>query len=180
MPAPANPAPDGLTPFETTLGKPRAQWSKADWRMVAKDLAGIPAPAKAKRGRPTKPTKPTKPISNKLIELVGATPANDVALEKTDGRPREVTADVDTYSAVEELRQKWLLVNNTVSYAAIYRYLAEQAKEGRITDSPDAIKQYALSIKARYQRGKKTVQNLSKNNIKKADFQGLLSHWHSR
>ncbi len=173
MPAPANPAPDGLTPFETKLGKPRAKWSKADWCTVAKDLAGIPAPAKAKRGRPTKPT---KPIPNKLIELVGATPAKNVASEKTNGRPREVTADVNTYNAVEELRQKWLLVNNNVSYAAIYRYLAEQVNQGFSVN----LDQYALTIKARYQRGKKIVQNPSKNSTKQSDFQGLLFHWHSR
>jgi hypothetical protein len=176
MPAPANPAPDGLTPFETKLGKPRTKWSKADWRTVAKDLAGIPAPAKAKRGRPTKPTKPTKPIPNKLIALVGATPAKNVASEKTNGRPREVTADVDTYDVVEKLRKEWLLVNNNVSYADIYRYLAEQVNQGFSVN----LDQYALTIKARYQRGKKIVQNSSKNSTKQADFQGLLSHWHSR
>ena len=50
MPAPANPSPDGLTPFETKLGKPRAKWSKAEWRAVAMQLAGaIPT---GKPGRP--------------------------------------------------------------------------------------------------------------------------------
>lgn len=176
MPTPASQAPDGLTPFENNLGKPRAQWSKAEWRAVAENLAGIPAPAQRKRGRPTKP----KPISNNLIALVGATPAKDVALEKTNGRPREVTADVDTYNAVEELRQEWSLTTNKLSYTTIFRYLAEQVNEKLTTDGPAALNKYARSIKARYQRGKKIVQNLPKNNTKKADFQGLLSHWHSR
>lgn len=176
MPAPSNTAPDGLTPYETKLGKPRAKWSKAEWRAVAENLAGIPAPAQRKRGRPTKP----KPISNNLIALVGATPAQDVASEKTNGRPREVTADVDTYNAVEELRQKWLLTTQKVSDSSIFRYLAEQVNEGLTTDSPAALNKYAQSIKARYQRGKKIVQNMPQNNTKKTDFQGLLSHWHSR
>ena len=39
---------DGLTKFEETIGKPRTKWSKADWRMVAHELAGV----KATKGRP--------------------------------------------------------------------------------------------------------------------------------
>jgi hypothetical protein len=39
---------DGLTKFEETMGKPRTKWSKADWRMVAHELAGV----KARKGRP--------------------------------------------------------------------------------------------------------------------------------
>jgi len=39
---------DGLAKFEETLNKPRAKWSKADWRMVAHELAGV----KATKGRP--------------------------------------------------------------------------------------------------------------------------------
>jgi len=41
---------DGLTKFEETIGKPRTKWSKADWRMVAHELAGVRP--KAARGRP--------------------------------------------------------------------------------------------------------------------------------
>lgn len=40
---------DGLTKFEKELNKPRAKWSKADWRKVAHDLAGV----KPTKGRPT-------------------------------------------------------------------------------------------------------------------------------
>lgn len=50
MPAPSNTAPDGLTPYETKLGKPRAKWSKAEWRAVAMQLAG--AVPNRKPGRP--------------------------------------------------------------------------------------------------------------------------------
>ena len=50
MPTPANPAPDRLTPFENNLCKPRAQWSKAEWRAVAMQLASV-VPT-SKRGRP--------------------------------------------------------------------------------------------------------------------------------
>lgn len=32
---------DGLTKFEEQLKKPRTKWSKADWRNVAHELAGI-------------------------------------------------------------------------------------------------------------------------------------------
>ncbi len=39
---------DGLTKFEETLGKPRTKWSKANWRMVAHELAGV----KVTKGRP--------------------------------------------------------------------------------------------------------------------------------
>lgn len=39
---------DGLTKFEERLYKPRTRWSKADWRMVAHELAGV----KATKGRP--------------------------------------------------------------------------------------------------------------------------------
>lgn len=35
--------PDGLTPHETKLGKPRAKWSKAEWSAVAMQLAGAGA-----------------------------------------------------------------------------------------------------------------------------------------
>lgn len=40
---------DGLTKFEETLGKPRTKWSKANWRMVAHELAGVQPET---RGRP--------------------------------------------------------------------------------------------------------------------------------
>lgn len=39
---------DALTKFEQEFGKPRTKWSKADWRMVAHELAGV----KATKGRP--------------------------------------------------------------------------------------------------------------------------------
>ncbi len=39
---------DGLTKFEDDLGKPRIKWSKAQWRMVAHELAGV----KPTKGRP--------------------------------------------------------------------------------------------------------------------------------
>jgi hypothetical protein len=39
---------DGLTKFEESIEKPRTKWSKADWRMVAHELAGV----KATKGRP--------------------------------------------------------------------------------------------------------------------------------
>jgi len=42
---------DGLTKFEERLNKPRTKWSKADWRMVAHELAGVHP--KETRGRPT-------------------------------------------------------------------------------------------------------------------------------
>ena len=50
MPTPFNTAPDGLTPYETKLGKPRAKWSKAEWRAVTMQLASV-VPV-SKRGRP--------------------------------------------------------------------------------------------------------------------------------
>lgn len=43
---------DGLTKFEKKLNKPRTKWSKADWRMVAHELAEVP-PTET-RGRKTK------------------------------------------------------------------------------------------------------------------------------
>jgi hypothetical protein len=39
---------DGLTKFEDDLGKPRTKWSKAQWRIVAHELAGV----KPTKGRP--------------------------------------------------------------------------------------------------------------------------------
>jgi hypothetical protein len=42
---------DGLTKYEECIGKPRAKWSKADWRLVAHELAGVPA-KKVTKGRP--------------------------------------------------------------------------------------------------------------------------------
>jgi hypothetical protein len=39
---------DGLSKFEKALDKPRNKWSKADWRMVANELAGVGAT----KGRP--------------------------------------------------------------------------------------------------------------------------------
>ena len=42
---------DGLSKFEESIGKPRTKWSKADWRMVAHELAGVHP--KETRGRPT-------------------------------------------------------------------------------------------------------------------------------
>lgn len=42
---------DGLSKFEETIGKPRTEWSKADWRMVAHELAGEQA-TKSTKGRP--------------------------------------------------------------------------------------------------------------------------------
>ena len=42
---------DGLTKYEERLGKPRTEWSKADWRLVAHELAGVPT-VKATKGRP--------------------------------------------------------------------------------------------------------------------------------
>jgi len=39
---------DGLTKFEQRLNKTRTKWIKADWRMVAHELAGV----KATKGRP--------------------------------------------------------------------------------------------------------------------------------
>jgi hypothetical protein len=41
---------DGLSKFEESIGKPRTKWSKADWQMVAHELAGV-RPKEA-RGRP--------------------------------------------------------------------------------------------------------------------------------
>lgn len=39
---------DGLTKFEENFNKPRTKWSKAEWRMVAHELAGV----KPTKGRP--------------------------------------------------------------------------------------------------------------------------------
>lgn len=39
---------DGLSKFEKELDKPRKKWSKAQWRMVALELAGV----EATKGRP--------------------------------------------------------------------------------------------------------------------------------
>ena len=43
---------DGLTKFEIALGKLRIQWSKAEWRRVAHELAGLKT--SETRGRKTK------------------------------------------------------------------------------------------------------------------------------
>jgi hypothetical protein len=43
---------DGLTKFEEKFDKPRTKWSKAEWRMVALELAGL-QPTET-RGRKTK------------------------------------------------------------------------------------------------------------------------------
>jgi hypothetical protein len=42
---------DGLSKFEKELDKPRNKWSKAQWRMVALELAGVEA-TKVSKGRP--------------------------------------------------------------------------------------------------------------------------------
>ena len=42
---------DGLSKFEKVLDKPRNKWSKADWRMVAYELAEVEA-TKVTKGRP--------------------------------------------------------------------------------------------------------------------------------
>lgn len=46
---------DGLTKFEKEFDKPRTKWSKADWRKVAHDLAGV-EPVRTE-GRKTKTDK---------------------------------------------------------------------------------------------------------------------------
>ena len=49
---------DGLSKFEKVLDKPRNKWSKAEWRMVAHELAGVEA-AKVIKGRPKLTNKQT-------------------------------------------------------------------------------------------------------------------------
>jgi len=55
---------DGLTKFEERFEKPRAKWSKTDWRNVAHELAGIQP--NETRGRTTKTTEQIYDLEQKL------------------------------------------------------------------------------------------------------------------
>ena len=98
---------DALIQFEEKFHKPRTRWSKAEWRMVAHELAGV-KPIET-RGRKTKNAEQVDESNQNLLaaefwrdQNTETTSVSDGDVGKVKKRPRQLTQREATEAVFRE------------------------------------------------------------------------------